>query len=173
MPITPQQPFWYLKSVGWLLVPVLVWNAVLAERLPRAFSPEVFEAGISSLLSTAENSLRIVLFALPFIAPLELVTKRQRRGMGVFVAGLAIYFTSWLPLINLPNSAWSVSAIGFLAPAYTPLVWQFGLALLMQRLYWRSPYRWWMYLTLSLGFLVVHISHAAIVFNRVFHSGGG
>jgi hypothetical protein len=72
-------------------------------------------------------------------------------------------------LIAAPSSSWSLSAIGFLAPAYTPLVWLLGLALLMQRLHWRSPYRWWFYLTLSACFLATHISHAAIVFMRLRH----
>jgi len=40
----------------------------------------------------------------------------------------------------------------------------------MQRLYWNSRYRWWLYLTLSIGFLAAHISHAAIVFTSLdFH----
>jgi hypothetical protein len=66
-----------------------------------------------------------------------------------------------------PDSAWSLSAIGFLAPAWTPLVWLLGLALLMQRLQWPSPYRWWHYLALSIAFLAAHIGHCAIVFSRL------
>jgi len=163
----------YAKNVGWLLVPVMVWNAALSSRLPQSFSPAVFSSNIPALVSTTENTLRIVVFALPFFAPFELVAKLQKVGMVVFGVGLAIYFVSWLPLIAAPNSPWSRSAVGFLAPAYTPLVWLLGLALLMQPLYWQSPYRWWLYLTLSIGFLAAHISHAAIVFGRLPHASGG
>jgi hypothetical protein len=163
----PPQLRHYTKNVGWLLVPVLVWNAALSSRLPESFSPAVFSSNIPALLSTTENTLRVVVFALPFFAPFELIAKLQKIGVAVFGVGLAIYFLSWLPLIASPNSSWSRSAAGFLAPAYTPLIWLLGLALLMQRLYWHSPYRWWLYLILSIGFIATHISHAAIVFNRL------
>lgn len=113
----------YAKNTGWLLVPVLLWNAALISRLPRAYSPEVFEFGIPAFLAVAENSLRVAVFALPFLAPFELVTKFHKIGIAVFGVGLAIYFMSWLPLISFPGSAWSLSAVGFLAPAYTPFVW--------------------------------------------------
>ena len=170
--MTPQS-LRYAKNVGWLLVPVMVWNAALSSRLPQAFSPAVFWFNIPPFLSAAENTLQIVVFALPFLAPFELIAKSQKVGIAVFGVGLAIYFVSWLPLIAAPNSSWSLSAFGFLAPAYTPVVWLLGLALLMQRLYWNSRYRWWLYLTLSIGFLAAHISHAAIVFTRMPHASGG
>ena len=163
----------YAKNVGWLLVPVLLWNAVLSSRLPRSFSPEVFRFNIPTLLSATENALRIAVFALPFFAPLELATRSQEVGIAVFCIGLTIYFLSWLPLIAAPDSRWSLSAVGFLAPAYTPLVWLLGMSLLMQRLFWQSPYHWWFYLILSIGFLVAHIAHTAIVFTRLPHASVG
>lgn len=163
----PLQLHRYVKNVGWLLVPVLVWNAALSSRLPSAFTPEVFLRDIPAFLTAAENVLRIAVFALPFFAPFEWATRLQKVGLVVFGIGLAIYFASWLPLIAAPASRWSTSAVGFLAPAYTPLVWLLGLGLLMQRLYWSSPYRRWHYVALSCAFLGVHISHVAIVFARV------
>jgi hypothetical protein len=169
----PRKLLRYGKNAGWLIVPVLLWNAFLTSRLPQAYSPEVFWSNIPAALSTAENALRLIVTALPFFSPLEIVAQSQKRGLAIFSAGLAIYFISWLPLIYAPDSAWSLSAIGFLAPAGTPAVWLFGLALVMQRLFWRSPYRWWVFLILSLGFLAAHISHAAIVFGRVSHANGG
>lgn len=162
----------YTKNVGWLLVPVLLWNVALASRLPHGFSPAVFWFNIPPLLSAAENTLRMAVFALPFLAPLECGTKTQKVGLAVFGVGLVIYGASWIPLILVPHSAWSQSAAGFLAPSYTPVVWLLGLALLMQRLFWRVPYRWWIYLVLSAAFLAVHISHAALVFTRLPHASG-
>ena len=169
----PRHLIQYGKNVGWLIVPVLLWNAFLTSRLPQSYSPEVFWFEIPPALSMSENTLRFFVIALPFFSPLEIVARSQKLGLAIFGAGLAIYFTSWLPLIYAPKSAWSISAIGFLAPAYTPIVWLFGLALLMQRLFWRSPYRWWVFLFLSLGFLAAHISHAAIVFGRVSNANVG
>jgi hypothetical protein len=169
----PSPPLRYLKNVGWLLVPVFVWNAALSSRLPPAFSPAVFWRDIPAFLSATENWLRVVLFALPFFAPFELSARPQRVGLALDGVGMAVYFASWFPLIAAPDSSWSHSAVGFLAPAYTPLLWLLGLALLMQRLFWRSPYRWWHYLALSLGFLGAHVRHVAIVFSRLTHASGG
>jgi hypothetical protein len=42
----------------------------------------------------------------------------------------------------------------------------------MQRLFWQSPYRWWVFLILSAGFLCAHVGHAAIVFGRISHAIG-
>lgn len=67
----------------------------------------------------------------------------------------------------------SPSAVGFLAPADTPLLWLLGLALFMQRLFWRSPDRWWLCLAMALGFLGAHLSHVAIAFSRLTHASGG
>jgi hypothetical protein len=56
--------------------------------------------------------------------------------------------------------------LGFAAPAYTPLLWLLGIALLGRQLFWGKFYRWWMYLALALSFLVTHTSHTALVYAR-------
>jgi hypothetical protein len=139
-------------------------------RLPRAYSTEVFSFNIPGVLSKTENVLRFLVVAVPFFAPLELISSAQKIGLATFSVGLTIYFISWFPLIIVPNSAWSRSAAGFLAPAYTPIVWLIGLALLMQRLYCGSSYRWWFYLLLAVGFVAAHVTHAVIVYRRVTHA---
>ena len=65
-----------------------------------------------------------------------------------------------------PRSAWSTSAFGFAAPAYTPALFLIGMALLGSRLFWRQPYRWWFYLIASVGFLAAHIAHTLLVYAR-------
>lgn len=156
----------YLVTCGVLLLPVFVWNAVLVRFLPPVFAPSEFWRDIPHLLGTAENSLRLLVFTLPFFMPLNVSSARQRTGLGIFIAGNLVYFASWLALIAAPNSMWSQSALGFLAPSYTPILWFAGLALLGGQLFWGSFYRWWMYLALSGLFLVAHVSHAVIVYAR-------
>lgn len=156
----------YALSCGLLLVPVILWNIALAEQLPPAFSPAEFWRDIPKGLAFAENSLRIAVFALPFFMPLNLSTPASRRGLLIFAAGTAVYFASWLALILSPASSWATSALGFIAPAYTPLLWLLGIALIGRRLFWGASYRWWMYLLLALAFLATHISHTALVYAR-------
>ena len=55
-----------------------------------------------------------------------------------------------VPRIYRPEAAWSRSAAGLLAPAYTPLIWRAGIALVGAS---------WPYALLSLLFVGVHVYH--------------
>jgi hypothetical protein len=78
---------------------------------------------------------------LPFLMPLEMVTVAQRRGVWLFVVGTLLYVLTWVPLMIAPQSRWSTSWLGFVAPAYTPIVWLTGLGQIGRRLYVPSPFR--------------------------------
>lgn len=155
-----------LVSCGWLLAPALIWNALLASKLPGAFDPKEFWRDIPPLLAWIENVSRVIVFALPFGMPLRWSTPTQRQRLGIFAAGTLVYFASWTWLIAAPDSTWSLSATGFLAPAATPTLWLWSLATIGRELYWGRFYRWWMYLFPCGVFLAAHITHAAIVWAR-------
>lgn len=157
----------YALSCGLLLVPIFVWNAVLTDFLPSAWSTSSFWRDIPPLLASTENASRLVVAALPFFMPLEVNAPIQRRGLIVFGVGALLYFASWLAILLAPASAWSLSPVGFLAPAYTPFVWLFGVALVGRRLYLGRFYRWWMYLIPAGVFLAAHVGHAALVYARL------
>lgn len=161
-------PLRYLASCGLLLLPAALWNILLAGYLPPVFAAAEFWRDIPGPLGVAENVLRIAVFALPFLMPLGISSAGSRRALAVFIAGTAVYLASWLPLILAPASAWSSSIAGFMAPAYTPLFWIAGIALLGRRLFWGKFYRPWMYLMIGIAFLAAHIWHTAIVYARNF-----
>lgn len=157
-----------LRSCFWLLVPILVFNVVCAPHLPPAFQADVFWRDIPRWIAWPENVLRVVLFATVAFAPLEVTTAWHRRGLALFVIGTLGYFAAWGPLLAAPNSAWSTSLPGFLAPAITPAVWLTGLCLVAQRLVIpRLPYRAWMLAVVAAAFLGAHVSHAALVWSRL------
>jgi len=156
----------YLLSCGLLTVPILAWNVVFMRFLPPAFGAMEFWREIPPLVAYGENGLRFAIMALPFLMPLEFATTRERRGLAVFVTGTLLYFAAWVPLMIAPESGWSTSRLGFLAPAYTPLVWLTGIGLVGRRLYWGLPYRWWAYVGLACGFVAFHVAHASIVHAR-------
>lgn len=164
-------PIHFVKSCGLLLIPALVWNVALADDLPPAFSAPAFWSDIPTFLGIAENVTRTAVIALPFLMPLEFATPVQRQGLAFFAVGTLVYFASWLPLIYWPSSAWSASAAGFMAPAYTPLVWLLGVAMMGRRLFWGRFYRWWFYLAIAALFLGTHVLHAGIVFARMLRAG--
>jgi hypothetical protein len=158
----------YALSCGLLLLPIFVWVALFTRFLPSALGTAEFWRDIPAPLAYLENSLRLVVSVVPFLMPLELASAPQRRGLVVYGIGTALYFSAWAALMIAPRSPWATDPVGFLAPAYTPLVWLLGLALLGQRLYWGRFYRWWMFLFPATGFVVAHVAHTALVYARTY-----
>ena len=156
----------YVLSCGLLTIPILVWNMAFTGFLPPALGSQEFWRDIPPMVTYGENLLRLIVLILPFLMPLDLRMVSQRRGLTLFTVGMVLYFLAWLALILFPQSQWSLSWTGFLAPAYTPLLWLAGLGLIGRRLYWPGPYRWWMYLWLAAGFTAFHVAHASIVYER-------
>ncbi len=160
---TPNGYRHYARSCGLLLLPAIAWNLAFTSTLMPAYAMAEFWRDIPAPLAFAENALRAVVFGLPFAMPLHLTSTRERSALAVFVLGTLVYFASWLPLMYWPQSAWSASVLGSLAPTWTPIVWLPALAMLGQRLFWGKRYRWWMYLLACIGFLAAHVGHAAFV----------
>ena len=145
------------------MVPVMVWDGLLTGSLPSAYGdPADFQAA-NPELALGETVSRWLVVLLPILMPIRLTTRRQRRGFALWVVGTAAYFASWVVVIAWPQSAWSLSAIGFLAPAYLALPWLVGIGMMSDRLYVPSPYRWWQYVVLSAVFVVFHVAHFVTV----------
>ena len=161
----------YLRNCLWLTAPPLLFNLAFMGLLPPAFSAAVFERDIPAAVAVPENILRVMLFALPVLMPLRVDTPRRRAGMAFYLTGIALYFLAWLPLMVMPESSWSTSLLGFMAPAYTPLLWLAGIALLGDTLFLRVPYRWWFYLLLTALFLAFHNTHVWLVYARLRGAG--
>lgn len=156
------------KNGFWLMLPAFLLLFLLAEKLPTAFQPEIFWREIPRIISLPESLLRVVVFALPAFMVLRFKRGQPRVGWALYSLGTALYIASWMALIITPESMWSQSAAGFLAPAYTPLIWLIGVGLIGEQLYWPNlPYKPWMYIALVVVFLGFHITHAAIVFQRL------
>lgn len=158
----------YLWSCGLLTLPILAWNLASARYLPPQFDAAVFDRDIPLLVSAGENGLRMVVLVLPFFMPLDLTTPTQYRGLSLFVGGAVVYILAWIPLIVAPQSAWSTSRAGFLAPAYTPLLWLVGLGLTGSRFYVPVPFPPWAYPLLACAFVAVHVAHVNLVYTRAF-----
>jgi hypothetical protein len=151
-----------------LLLPIMAWNLIFASKLPWAYSEEVFWKNIPSFIANGENVFRLLVFIIPILMPIRIETQSQKLGLWLYIAGTAIYFISWLAQIYFPQSAWSLSVWGFLAPAYTPLIWLIGIGLIGSAFYFSSPYRSWMYIVLSIIFIGFHLSHAITIYSRNF-----
>ncbi|MFN7922175.1 MAG: hypothetical protein U0Q16_18880 [Bryobacteraceae bacterium] len=157
----------YLWNCFWLTVPILVMNVALASRLPQAYQPSFFWRDIPRSVAIGEKVSRTVLFLTLLLIPLSIATSRQRAGLALYAVGVLIYFGAWAMQIWFPQAEWSRSRLGFMAPAWTPAGWLAGIALLGDNLYVGMTYHPWMFLALSLVFLMFHNAHVAIVYSRI------
>jgi hypothetical protein len=153
-----------LFNCFWLIVPILVWNLLFT--LPGKYSSAIFWHNIPPLIAYGENIFRTAVILFPLLLSLSVRSRSQRLGLLIYAVGLVAYFASWLALMWLPESAWSTSALGFLAPTYTPILWAVGIGLVGERLHWRGGYRPRIYIVLAVLFTAFHVSHAILVFTR-------
>ncbi|CAG5000057.1 hypothetical protein DYBT9275_02375 [Dyadobacter sp. CECT 9275] len=140
---------------------------VLADELPPIFQPAVFGHDIPVAITYGEHISRIILFGLMFLMPLRMATVRQKAGLAIYFLGMLLYFSSWLMLICLPDSPWSKSAPGFIAPAFTPLLWLTGIGLAGDRPFFRFPYLQYIYILIMVLFLVCHNLHTWLIYSRI------
>jgi hypothetical protein len=91
---------------------------------------------------------------------------KQKGGLLLYVAGVLLYFAAWIVLMYLPNTAWSNSILGLLAPAYTPLFWLIGSGFIGNSLFFNILYRRWLYFLLVIVFLIFHNWHTYLIYFR-------
>lgn len=156
----------YLSNCFLLLIPILVWNIVLTPYLPAKFSPKIFWNNIPTWITIGENTFRTVIMILPAILVLSVKENKGRIGLIIYLFGTLIYFFSWLTLIFYPDSDWSRSVWGFMAPAYTPIIWLIGIGLIGNKSFFPIKNTTVIYTILSTLFIFFHLMHALIVYER-------
>lgn len=156
-----------LPNTFWLPVPILAFNIVFVSSLPATFQMGVFWRNIPAWIGTPENVFRCFVLLLPLIMRLGAITHTQRAGLVIYFFGTLLYFAAWGALILFPNSSWSRSAAGFMAPAYTPSLWLAGISLIgATSTIPGLPYSPWIYRLFAALFLIFHNLHAWTVFRR-------
>ena len=129
---------------------------------------DFFWNDIPVFIGNVENILRIVVFILPLLMILSLKTKIQRIGFVLYILGIIIYFLSWAVQIYLPDGLWSKSILGFMAPAYTTIIWFVGIGLIGNKSFLKIPYMSAIYIAISILFVIFHSLHSYIVFQRLY-----
>jgi len=159
-----------VKNGIWFIFPILGFGLSFQSRLPAALTPALFNKDIPDVLLYGENIVRILMFAMPSFFSIGISTKTQKRGLALYLAGVALNYLGYGALIIFPDSAWSTSMAGFVASAYTNLFWIIGLSLLGEKFYFpeRLRYRPVFFLAPGFIFLILHITHAVMVYQRIF-----
>jgi hypothetical protein len=156
----------YVFTCFLLTIPILLWDYLFTDRLPKAPQPEHFWKDIPSFITHIENISRLIMFVFISFMPIKIVTATQKKGLVLYVIGTLLYFASWLILMYFPNSAWSKSVLGLLAPAYTPLFWLIGIGLIGNSFYFNIPFKRWLYFLVVIIFLIFHNWHTYLIYFR-------
>jgi len=158
----------YLKSCIWLWVPPLVASFIFWPNLGAAYQPDEFWREIPWTLGVIENFTRVALIVLSMFMVLDWRTRPQRIGLFIYAIGLMLYVACQWVIVLEPDGWWANSAVGFLAPAYTPLVWMVGIGLIGgQTMVPHLPWRRWYFAAVAGLFLSAHFTHAFLVFSRL------
>ena len=147
-------------------IPILLWNMALTKKLPFPYGTQSFDSDIPKVILLGEGLFRMIVMLMPLTMKVNLSTIGDDNGIIVFILGVLLYFISWISLILFPESNWSKSVIGFSAPAYTPLVWLIGFAMITTSFYFNYHYSLWYYLIPSFIFISFHLLHTVIIYNR-------
>ena len=158
----------YFFSCFLLTIPIMVWNILLTNKLPAVFQPETFWKDIPPLIAYGENISRLLVFACTLLMPLRIETLKQKKGLMLYTIGLLLYITSWLIIIYSLTGVWSNSLAGFMAPAYTPLLWLLGIGLIGDAFYFNFPFRPWIFMLIAIVFLVFHNLHTFLIYSRMY-----
>src|SRR6266496_1760422 len=157
---------YYLENCFWLLVPILLLNALLMRKLPENYQPAVFSFHIPRWTSAGEALLRVAVFAFPLFMPFGISQTEQKIGLLIYLVGFFLYALSWMMQIWFPGSGWSSSRWGFMAPSYTPAIWLLGIAYVGPAFYFAIPHTKVIYMGFSAAFLIFHNAHSWSVFTR-------
>lgn len=147
-----------------LIVPPLVISTGLWARLPAAFGNDAFDQGIPAWLLISENALRAAVLLLPALLLFGATGRLQRLGWILYGLGLISYLASYVVLITLPASAWSSSALGFTAPAWTTGWWLLGIGLVCADTWLPLSWSRLIYLIPAAGFVLTHSAHAWLAY---------
>lgn len=153
----------YLVNCFLLMVPLLAFDALFANRLPAAYQAARWN-DVPVQLAVAENTLRLTVMLLSLLMPISFSGLVQRTGAVLYAAGVAAYVAAWMMQISRPHAAWSTGLAGFLAPAWTPALWLAGIGLIGAQP--SIPHAWyvpWIYLGAAAAFLTLHNLHAGLV----------
>lgn len=153
----------YLLNCFLLTLPIMLWNILLTDKLPAVFQPDIFWHNIPTWVAYGENISRTLVFLMACLMPLPVKNLNQKTGFRIYLLGVALYFVSWIMLIEYPNTQWSQSLWGFMAPAYTPLLWLTGIALIGDSFYFKIPYQWYYYMIVAVAFVGFHCWHVGVV----------
>lgn len=149
-----------------LIIPILIWNFIHSKKLCGYHKRNIFWKDIPKSIMIPESFFRIVIMLHPLFMPISYTNHWNLVGFLLYSIGVILYFFSWIPLMKNHESKFSKSFIGFNAPAYTPIIWLLGIAMIGNMEY--GPVNIF-YFASSIAFILFHSMHSILVFKRIIN----
>jgi hypothetical protein len=156
----------YFLNCFLMLIPIFVWNGYFFDVLPEKYTNDNWN-DIPLIIAYGENVFRFFIFVSPVFMVLSFKTRSQKFGLALYVLGTILYFSSWAAHIYFPETAWSQSLLGFMAPAYTTIIWLIGIGLIGRHSFFRIPHISRYYIIASICFVIIHSLHPYLVFEKL------
>ena len=160
----------FLYNGAILIIPVLLITFGLWKYLPAPYSQENFSRSAPHSLELFEDILRILIFVIPVFLLYEIRKEAQNWGWYLYAIGLALYTCSYLAQILFSSSDWSTSLIGFTAPAWTPIFWLYGIAIVCNNSWLFTWWRGYFYIIVATLFVILHTYHAFLAYSKLMHA---
>lgn len=139
-----------LANHFWFLVPPLLWNIAFTRSLG---TDEYFTGRAPTGLVVAENLARVATFAMPAAMPIRTQNTLFTEGAVLYGVGLASYFGTWAAMVLWPDRPVSSSPAMRLAPAYLPILWLGGMAVMSGS---------WAYFGVAAVFVAAHVAEYVV-----------
>ncbi len=156
----------YVFNCFLLTIPILVWDYLFTDKLPKAVQSENFRKEIPTYIIQIENISRLLMFVMASFMTIKIIKPIQKKGLALYVFGTLLYFAVWLLLMYFPNSIWGKSVFGLLAPAYTPLFWLVGIGFIGNSYFFNIPFKRWLYFLVVVIFIFFHNWHTYLIYFR-------
>jgi hypothetical protein len=159
-----------MKSGIWLTLPPLLFSLGLMSIVPTALTATQFNAGIPTIFLIAENALRILIFTIPLLFTVGIASSTQKKGLALYLFGVAIYCLAYGIQNFLPQSVWSTSFVGFVSSAFLNIFWLIGLGMMGEAFYLptKVKYRPAYFIVPTVIFITLHSLHAIIYYQSNF-----
>lgn len=89
----------YVFNCFLLTIPILLWNFIFTDKLPKAFQPAIFWNDIPAFITYGENISRIMMFVFICLMPLKVSTNTQKKRICV-ICGRHVIILCFL--VNAP-----------------------------------------------------------------------
>lgn len=152
-----------------LLIPVFIWNITLSHHLPIGYTSKEIWDSVPNWLSTLENMMRAFAFLMPLFMIFSIKLSTQKWGFSIYFIGILIYFGSWSMQMFCEESKWSQSLIGFMAPAFTTIIWFIGIVLVGKESILSKLKLQKSYLFAVVLFVLIHSYHTYLAYDILMH----